>query len=185
MTLLDKFKGGGASSRIGEGTFPARIVQIIDVGTQTDEWKGEKKHINKLWITFELPTETIVVDGEEKPRWLGSEFTKSTNEKARLTKVINACNKEASTFNDLLGKPLLVEVGTTSGGKDKWVGASQVPRGMGVAEAENKLVYFDIENPDTDILNSLPDFLVDKIKAAPEFKFEEVGDDKFEDDIPF
>ena len=169
MSLLEKYKGSGTQSRIGEGTFPARIVQIIDLGTQEDEWKGEVKHINKLWITFELPTETMVIDGEEKPRWLGSEFTKSTNEKARLTKVINAADKEASSFEDLLDKPLLVEVGTTSGGKDKWIGASALPRGMAVAEAANPIRYFDMDAPNEDVLNALPDFLQEKIRSAPEY----------------
>jgi len=169
MSLLEKYKGGSVQSRIGEGTFPARIVQIIDLGTQEDEWKGEVKHINKLWITFELPTETMVIDGEERPRWLGSEFTKSTNEKARLTKVINATDKDASSFADLLDKPLLVEVGTTSGGKDKWIGASALPRGMKVEEAANPISYFDMDAPDDEVLNSLPDFLQEKIRSAPEF----------------
>ena len=170
MSLVEDFKGSGTTfARIGEGSFPARIAQILDIGTQEDTYEGVTKQVQKLWITFELPTETIEIDGQEKPRWLSSEFTKSTSDKSRLIKVINATMPDAEEFTDLLGKPCLVEIGTTSGGKDKWTGSMKLPKGMGVAELANPPVYFDILDPDQAIFDKLPDFLKDKIVANLEF----------------
>jgi len=182
MSLVEDFKGGGGFGRIGEGTFPARIVQVIDLGLQENEYKGETSIKEMLWVTFELPTEQIVVDGAEKPRWLSSQFTKSTNEKSNLYRVVMAAHPEADTWKDLLGKPLLIEVGTTSGGKDKWTGATPLPKGMGVAELSNPPRYFDIEKPDLDLLNSLPDFLRDMITGSESFNKDGALVEK---DVPF
>jgi len=173
MKLIDKYKGSGVEP-IGEGTFPARISQVLDLGRQKNEYEGRETNKPTLWITFELPTETINVDGVDKPRWLSSEFTKSTNDKAKLFKVVKAVDdNELKEFSDLLGKGLLVVIGTTKGGKDKFAGATALPKGMAVAQLANKPVYFDIENPDFDIFNKLPKFLQDKITGSSDWKFEE------------
>jgi len=167
MALVDKFKGSSKDfGRIGEGTFPARIVQVIDLGRQNTEYKGEKSVKDRLFLTFELPTETIEIDGKTKPRWLSGEFTKSTNEKAKFYKILMAAYPDAEDFKDLLGKPLLVEVGTTSGGKDKFMSAMPLPKGMSVAELQNEAKYFDIHNPDKDVFDSFPDFLKTKISES-------------------
>lgn len=173
MGIVNDFKGGGDFGRIGEGTFPARVVQVIDLGRQEGEYQGVPTCKPTLWITFELPTETITIDGVEKPRWLSKEFTKSTNEKAWLMKLMTGLYTsdeidDVETFEDFLGRPLLVEVGTTSGGKDKLVGCTKLVAGMKVAELYNDTKYFDIESPNTDVFESLPDFLQEKIKESPD-----------------
>ena len=174
MALVDDFKGSDIA-RIGEGSYPARIAQMLDLGKQEDEYKGETSVRDKLWITFELPTETITIDGKEKPRWLSREFTKSFNERSLLTKVLNAAFDadeipNVQSFKEFLGREMLIEVGTTSGGKDKWIGAMKLPKGMSVAPLQNKGVYFDMDCPDMELLNSLPDFLQDKITSSESYK---------------
>jgi len=173
MALVDKYaKSGGGFPPIGQGTYPARIVQILDLGTQEDEYKGEKKLHQKLWITFELPDEIINVKGEDKPRWLSSEFTKSTNEKSRLYKVIQAVAPDAEDWTDLMDKGLLVQVGVTSGGKDKFIGAMPAPKGMEVNPLVNPQKYFSMEGDgfDADLVEGLPNFLQEKIKLSPEYR---------------
>lgn len=172
MGIMEKYKGS-SNERIGEGTYPVRICQIIDLGLQEDEWKGETKIVEKIWITFEFPTEFITYekDGEmvTKPRRLSGEFTKSTGEKARLTPVIKSTDPKAESFKDLLGLPLLVQVGTTSGGKDKYIGASPLPKGMTVAPLQNEVKYFDLEHPDDSVFNGLPEFLKEKIISSKSY----------------
>jgi hypothetical protein len=175
MSLMDKYKsaGGGDKGRIGEGTFPARIVQILDLGKQEDEWKGETFIRDKLWLTFEFPTETITYTKDNvevtRPRWLSGEFTKSTGDKAKLTPIVKATNPDAASFEDLLNCALLVEVGTTSGGKDKYASAMALPKGMVVAPLDNETKYFDMAEPDMLVYESLPDFLKEKMKESPDF----------------
>ena len=173
MGIVDDFKGSSIE-RIGDGTYPARIAQVIDLGLQKNEFEGQTKIQPKLWITFELPTETIEVDGEEKPRWLSKEFTKSTNDKSLLMKVLNSVYtpkelEDVESFEDLLGKALLVEIGETSGGKDKWINSSKLMKGMKVDELVNPTKYFSLDNPDQEVFNSLPDFLQEKITSGEDY----------------
>jgi hypothetical protein len=39
------------------GSHFVRLVQIIDLGTQTIVWKEEEKQQRKIMLTFELPEE--------------------------------------------------------------------------------------------------------------------------------
>jgi len=180
MGIVNDFKGANIQ-RIGEGTYPARIAQVLDLGMQRDEYKGEVKTAQKLWITFELPTERIDVNGESKPRWISREVTKSTGDKAILMKVLKAIFSqeeldEVESFKEMLGKPLLIEVGTTSGGKDKVIGFTKVMKGMSISGLESNPAYLDCENIDNDVYDSLPDFLKEKIDGRI---VEEDGDTPF------
>ena len=67
--------------RIGECTVPARVAQIIGLGVHENinfvtgevmkNDNGEPQPpTNKVLITYELPTKTIDVDGEQKPLWI-------------------------------------------------------------------------------------------------------------------
>ena len=68
MSMIDKIKGSGSVSRIGEGSYSASIVKVVDIGTQDDEWTGEMNRSDKRWITFKIQTETITV---LRRRWRG------------------------------------------------------------------------------------------------------------------
>ena len=52
--------GGGDFENCPAGSFAARCYQIIDLGHQTFEWKGEAKVAPKVRITWELnePSDT-------------------------------------------------------------------------------------------------------------------------------
>jgi len=168
MGLIDKYKGGESFGRIGEGAFPARIVQVFYMGIQEG---FEGKDTNKIWLTFELPTEMIETQKGTQPRWLSSEFTKSTNEKSKLYKVVKAVDDgKLEDFQDLLGKELLVEVGSTSGGKDKFINATRLPRGMEVLDLHSPLKFFDDENPDWEVLAEMPQFLRENIMKSKTWK---------------
>ena len=74
MLNLSETKKRVDYGRVEDGTYPARIVRIIDFGMQyATDWKtGEVKKYedgndvvqHRVWIDFEFPTETIEIDGE-------------------------------------------------------------------------------------------------------------------------
>lgn len=191
--------------RIGDGAYPARLVQVIDLGAQiktdyqtqkpvlTDS--GEEVVQNVVFLTFELPTETIEIDGEEKPRWLGKEYTLSWHPKSNLTKVVDALKAsvtDAESLTDLLGAPCMLTVGTTSGGKDKITGVSMPVKGLQVPELQNPAKAFDMDAPDMEVYPTIPQFIRDKIengvnfsKSALSDKLNGSGVGVEEDDIPF
>ena len=65
---------------VAVGTYPARLVQMIDLGVQTRRpYKGEAKDpIQMIRTTYELTTEFMKnedgTDDTTKPRWISEDF---------------------------------------------------------------------------------------------------------------
>lgn len=173
-------------SRVEDGAYPARIVQVIDFGKQieTDYKTGEPKVYedsgqpvikHKVWINFELPTETIELDGEQRPRWYGKEYTVSGHEKSALFALLKAIDPKGEhashgrNVRGILGLPLMVTIGSTSSGKAKVAGVSAVPKGMHVEALANGETFFDLDGDDIDVFESLPKWMQDRIIDGIDF----------------
>ena len=85
-----------------EGNYDARIVGLVLTGEE-EKFGEEDKTVHKMVVTFEIPSETIEMDGEERPRHISAFITASCHEKAVFTKVIKACG-------DQLGEDFVTEV---------------------------------------------------------------------------
>lgn len=169
---------------IEEGSYPARVYQVLHLGTYPD-FTGTLK--NKVRIGFELPTEMMVFDKEkgEQPRVISQEYTLSFHEKATLTKVIKACDPKALSTDDdgflevydvekLVGKACLVTV-IHKEGKDKNIyanvgGVTVMPKGMTCADAINPPQILNFDNFNEELFNKLPDFIKNKIISSEEYK---------------
>jgi len=172
MALLDKLPKGKKRERVGDGTYTARIVNIYRLGTQTDEYQGEEKVGKKVWITYEIPSKTIEINGEKRPMWVSQNVAESGHEKAWLTRIIMAIGEPVERLEDLIGKAVTVQVGTTAGGNDKVAAISGVPAEFraSIPPLANEPMFFDIDNPDMDVYNNLFPFLKEMISSAPEWK---------------
>ena len=145
----------------------------------------------KVYMAFELPTETIEINDEQMPRWQSKEYN-VTNSGA-LIKLVKALNPSASKISDIAGFPCMVTIGSTDSGNAKVTSVSPLMKGLEVAEVSKGPIVFDMSNPDMEVFNSLPDFLKEKIKASEgydESKFQQgqdqaAGFDDFDDDIPY
>lgn len=185
--------------RIEDGSYPVRLVQVIDIGLQEkidfDTNQPTGSYHPRAILTWEFPTERIEVDGEDRPRWLSQEVTISYHERAKLPQIIQALDpqREAETLVDLLGRPALSTVASTKNNKPKIASIVQLPKSLQVGELENDPVAFDMDDFDNEIFNSLPDWLKNRIKEAKNYPFQDQegvgGDDdapaEFDDDIPF
>jgi len=186
MNFAEKPKSKGKDfGRVEDGAYPVRVVQLLDFGNQyaTDYKTGEIKKYDdgneiiqhKIWINFEFPTETIEIDGENKPRWLGKEFTLSSHEKSALFSLLKAADPKGVATNNgrnpvgLLGLPVMVTVGSTSGGKAKIASVSAVPKGMQVEALQNKEVFFDLDSDDVETFETLPDWMKKRIQEGVDF----------------
>ena len=62
------------------GTYPARLVQLIDLGVQPRKpYQGQEKDpIQMIWVTYELTNEFMKDESgndiEDKPRWISESF---------------------------------------------------------------------------------------------------------------
>jgi hypothetical protein len=188
---LKKASGGGGSTAqpLEEGSYPARIVQIIDLGLQEQRpYQGqEKPPAYEMNITYELLDEFMLdEDGkedEEKPRWI-SEIIPVHNlksDKAKSTKRYMALDPNLDhdgDFTALLGEPCNVTIvnnegkGVNKGKVYNNVAGISAMRPKDAAKAPdlvNPSVVFSLDEPDVDVFNKFPDFLKDRIKNNLEY----------------
>lgn len=171
------------------GTYPARVVSIIDLGLQPQRpYQGqEKPPKQEIKITYELLDEFILDEEgneiEDKPRWVSEDipFNNLEVDLAKSTKRYNALDPDMELdgdFTQLLGLPCLVTLNVTDG-RGKNVGRqfnnvttiSQM-RAKDVKKAAplvNDAKFFSCSDPDIDIFRSLPEFQQNKIKDNLEF----------------
>lgn len=199
MSLKAKdYKGGKVLPVLEIDTYPARLVQVIGVGTheqfdwQTKESQGKKP---RVMLTFELPTETAEFDGEEKPRWISREYTISFNEMSTMFKIINAIDPKDECDGDLaemLGLPCTITIAHTKTGKAKIASVNALSKGMAVDELFNDTRSFDMDSPDMEVFKTLPDWIKDKVRTADEFvegsaikTAVDLFESELDEDIPF
>jgi len=182
-----KVKGNAGSGKkyppVDAGTYPARLVQVIDLGLQPQApYQGqEKPPANEIMLTYELLDEFLPDDeGNEdktKPRWysetmsirnLESDLAKSTkryyaldpdeNFRGDWSKLVGASCMVTLVHKPRQGDPEnpYVNVGNVSSMRPKE--AAKAP------ELVNPPKVFDLDDPDLEVFNSLPTWLQDKIK---------------------
>lgn len=178
-------KGGSNFQLAPVGNHIGICVQVVDLGTQHDEFNKKPKLIHKVRVSWELPDEKAVFDearGEES-FMVSKEYTLSLNEKANLRHDIESwrgvpfTEKELESFEvgKLLGAPAMVNVmHETSANKRKYVkitSVTRLPKTVKKADVPKPtipLLKYDIEDGDNDVFRSLPEFIQEKIMASVE-----------------
>lgn len=198
MTLnagkIESNSSGMKAELLDPGAYPARVVQILDIGVQPQEFKGEKKAPkNEVWITYELLDEFMVDENgddlEDKPRWLSERFPLNSldSDLAKSTKRYYALDSEGEYEGDwsqLLGMPCMVNVSqyTTKGqtkNKVQDLSAMRAKEAKKAPELVNEARIFTLDDPDMEVYESLPEFLQTLIKESLE-----VDADLFEGEKP-
>jgi len=180
---------GSAQDPIEVGSYPCRIVQIIDCGLQTQRaYQGkEKAPAYEIMMTYEFTDEFCLDDDDEedtsKPRWLSETFPFHSLDMdlAKSTKRYKALDpKEVheGDFTALIDMPCTVTV-VQNDGKGKNAGkvynnisavsAMRSKDAANVADLVNEPKVFVLDDPDLTIFNSLPQWLQDKLKDNLEF----------------
>jgi hypothetical protein len=194
--------GGGDFEQVPAGTFAARCYQIIDLGHQTFEWKGEAKVAPKVRITWEL--NEMMKDG--RPFSISKEYTASIGEKANLRKDLEAWRnrkfsaQELANFSleNVLGAPCLlgiVHVPSKDGTKTyaNLGSIMALPKGMECPELVNPAVKFDIGTFDQKVFDGLSNYVQKKIlmskeleeNGIPQHRTSEAEPEIESDEVPF
>ena len=175
--------------RVDDGTYFGRVVSVVDLGIQPQtDWQTKEPTDSKprVMITWELPSERIEIEQEDgttvsKPRWIGKEYTLSTFDQSNLMKLLSAIAPNATSLDELLNVPGMVQVGSTATGNAKIVSVMPAPKGMAVPELENETLHFDFTHPDLELFSKLPQWMQTKIKEADNY---DGFADNVEDDVP-
>lgn len=196
MSLIASAKTGGSFDPVPEGVHIATCIWVIDLGEQFNEKYGKTQH--KVLIGWEIPGETIEVDGEEKPRMISATYTMSLSEKALLRSHLEAwrgkafTEKELDGFNvgNVLGKSCQIQVIHTVSNGNTYANVKSVmalPKGMQQPSPVNETILFSIEDRDSlDKIVVFPKWVQERIKKSityqkltendAEIEFEEVDD---------
>lgn len=174
-------KNFAPQANIEPGTYPARLVQIIDFGLQPQRpYQGkDKPPAQEIGLTYELVDEFMKdEDGndiEDKPRWISETlpFHGLFADKAKSTqryKVFDPTEDWGGDFSKASGMPCNVTVVNNAVGEkiyDK-IGALTAMRPKDAEKCpalKSPAKVFDIDNPDMEIFNGFPKWIQDKLKA--------------------
>lgn len=197
MSLTLK-KTGNEFEMAPEGTHAARCYQVIDIGTQQVEYKGEHKLQDKVILSFELPDEKME-DG--RPFIIHQEYTASLNEKAKLRQHLESWRGKAFTDEELAGFDIGILIGQaciisithkTSGAGNQYAIVSSIAKpmkGQEVPELSNPTLKWEMGDDES----KLPEWIQKKVNASVgrsavqtmNGSYNGVNQHDFDDDIPF
>lgn len=186
MSLKIKKKSGASVPPMEAGTYSAVCIGVVDLGEQYSE--TFKKYSDKLLIIWEMPSQTIEIDGEDKPRWLSKDFAASLHEKSALHKILVSWRGKAFTEKeltedengfmqfsvlDMLGTGCFLQViveEKDSGSYNKITSVISLPAGMDPLTTETPLIAFDMDAWDDEVFNSLPEWIQERIKKSTQYQ---------------
>ncbi|MGV7234629.1 MAG: phage replication initiation protein, NGO0469 family [Nitrosomonadaceae bacterium] len=184
MAIKPKPSTGGTDFELVEaGTYLARCVSMIHLGTIPETFKGEDKEMDKVFIQWELPTETFETDGgETKCRIIGKEFTLSMYSQARLRSYLESWRGAAFTdaqaddfdVTVLIGQPCQISViHKTSQKGNVYTDISAITpmmKGTKAPDQVNDSFEFSYTPFSEEAFNKVPEWLRKKIVTSAEYQ---------------
>ncbi len=181
-------QGGADFDIVPTGLHKARLVRVVDYGTQEVTYKDQIQHKHKVFMMWELP-ECLIKEGEfeGKPFSIVQTFTPSFHENSNLGPLLvgwkgrDFTQEEMDTFNiiDLLNETFLLNVihNKSTDGKSTFANISAL---MPLAESEcparvGDLVAFDLSEFDQKVFDGLSEKMQAKIMLSSEWEFRHSG----------
>lgn len=199
MSLKIRKKSGTSLAPMDAGTYPAVCVGVVDLGEQYSE--TFKKYSDKLLIIWEIPSQIIQIDGEDKPRWISKDFTASLHEKSSLCQTLVSWRGRAFTEKelavdengfmqfsvlDMLGTGCFLQViveEKDSGSYNRITSVIALPAGMEAPVTNTPLIAFDMDAWDDGVFNALPGWIQDRIKKSTQYQKLHVPADSIDVDV--
>lgn len=182
MSLVLTESNGAGFEPVPPGTYPAVCYMMVGIGEQFSErFQNSSK---QLVIGWQIPSETIEIEGKVEPRIVTKQYTASLNTKANLRSDLIAwrgrdfTDEELSGFDirKIVGAPCMLSVinKTSSSGKvfANVAGILALPKGMPKPElsSPNDVVIYDLETDPLSGIEKLPKWIVDRIKKSSTYE---------------
>lgn len=186
MGLNAKKTGGNNSNRVEQpqieaDVYPSYLVQLIDLGLQPQKpYQGkEKAPVQEIMLTYELSDVLMVnEDGkeqEDKPRWVSETlpFYGLFADKAKSTKrylAFDPTEEFGGDFSKAVGMPCNVTIVVNESNGKTYANIGNVApisakKAAQMPEIKNPTKVFDLDAPDMDTFNALPEWIREKIKG--------------------
>jgi len=178
--MIVKDSGGKDFDPTPAGLHHAICYGLVDVGTHESEYMGTKYDRKIVYILWELPFETLEIDGVTKPRAISNMYTLSLSPKAILRKHLESWRGIPFTNSDLyngfelkniLGKNCQLNVFHNTKGEKTYANISSVvplSKGMEKLEPFNDILYFSFDE-EMEVPKDIPNWLEKKIYASEEY----------------
>ena len=185
MPIVAK-ESGSPRELIPVGNHIARCIGVTQIGTVVENIMGQDKRMHKIRLTWELPLETRVFDKDkgEQPYVFSKEYTLSLSEKAKLRESLQSWRGKAFTAEELqgfditnvVGVPCMLNIIHEPSKKDptkKYEALASVAalsKGVKCPPQVNPSKIFSLDNWDSELFDTFPDFIKDKIRSSEEYK---------------
>ncbi len=191
MSLNGKENKFSQKPLVPEGNNAARCYSIVDLGTQKLTYMGETKEVAQVLLTWEFPDFTHVFDEQlgPQPLVIGQKYTVALGSKAKLAKMLMSWRnvKEikggAGFLKPYLNQWCLASVIHGVSKKDSTIkfanignngaGISSMPTAMKDIYKNkpvlNPPVYFDFDEFNIEVFNTLPEWIQKIIQLSPEW----------------
>jgi hypothetical protein len=177
MSLVASANSASSFEICPEGVHIGRCNRIIDLGTQSWEFKGAPKSGRKIIIGWETPTVTTV---EGKAHTLINKYTLSLGENATLRKDLQSWRGRAFTpvelegfeLTNLLNAPCMLNVVHQKKGEKTYANISSIiplPGGMVAPQLTSKPFIFSLSDFNAEVFEGLADYFKNQIMASPEY----------------
>lgn len=177
MKLKDKVKP--AIPPMEGGVYMAVCVTVADLGDQYSE-KFKNTH-RKVVFSFDIPSETVEVDGETRLRQLSKRCTFSVSKRGTLNKMLNAWLNANMSEQDLAeldlfdfaGKACQIRVTVSEDGAHNNVeDVMALPKGMPAPMTDTPIITYDIDEDgfSGEKWEALPGWMRDTIEKSEQYQ---------------
>ena len=177
MKLKDKVRP--AIPPMEGGVYMAVCVTVADLGDQYSE-KFKNTH-RKVVFSFDIPSETVEVDGETRLRQLSKRCTFSVSKRGTLNKMLNAWLNANMSEQDLAeldlfdfaGKACQIRVTVSEDGAHNNVeDVMALPKGMPAPMTDTPIITYDIDEDgfSGEKWEALPGWMRDTIEKSEQYQ---------------
>lgn len=164
---------------IPDGTYLGVCSMIVDLGMMYSE--KYKKSQRKVLIGWQLPEETIEVNGKTEPKTVTNRYTATLNEAGNLYRDLIAWRGKAFTEEELadfdlaniMGKSCLLTISTTKVNDKTYTnvtGVSKLMKNMEKGELVGDPLFFDLDTATLEDVDALPQWIGNQIKKSATYK---------------
>lgn len=179
MSLTVNGESAPSIAPVEEGTHLGVCSMLIDLGMQYSE--VYKKSQRKVLIGWELPDETIEIDGEMKPRVLSKRYTANLSEKSNLRKDLASWRGrdftpdelKAFDLKNIVGASCLLTIIHSKNGEKTYANIQSVvklPKGMAKQALSEPPVVFDLDTDPLERVEDMPAWIAELIKKSETYQ---------------
>lgn len=176
MSLVISETKGTNFQPIPDGTYIGVCSMLVDLGAMYSEKYGKTQR--KVMIAWELPDETIEVNGKTERRTVSSRYTATLGSQGNLRRDLVAwrgrdfTDEELAGFDlkNILGKSCILTISNSKSADGKTytnvTGIAKLMKGMQPVELEKEPLCFDLDSATLDDVDALPNWIGDQVKKS-------------------